>query len=180
MLNRRRFMAVSGAALAAPALAQGANARVLKFIPQADLTVLDPIWTTAYVTRNHGLAVFDTLYGLDAGFRAQPQMAAGHVTENDGKLWKITLRPGLKGMPFLAHPRVQPNGVIWNIGLGGKQAVVWKLAPDGTLLSAEMIALPRGSYMHDFTATARHLVLILQPWVQDSFRMPFSTSMVNV
>ncbi len=43
MLNRRRFMAVSGAALAAPALAQGANSRVLKFIPQADLTVLDPI-----------------------------------------------------------------------------------------------------------------------------------------
>ena len=64
MLNRRSFMALSGAALAAPALAQGTAARVLKFIPQADLTVLDPIWTTAYVTRNHGLAVFDTLYAV--------------------------------------------------------------------------------------------------------------------
>ena len=113
MLNRRRFMAVSGAALAAPALAQGANSRVLKFIPQADLTVLDPIWTTAYVTRNHGLAVFDTLYGLDSSFRAQPQMAAGHVTEDDGKRWKITLRPGLKfhdGTPVLARDCVASIG----------------------------------------------------------------------
>ncbi len=107
MLNRRRFMAVSGAAaLATPALAQGAGSRVLKFIPQADLTVLDPVWTTAYVTRNHGLAVFDTLYGLDARFRAQPQMVSGHVVENEGKEWRLTLRPGLKfhdGTPVLAR-----------------------------------------------------------------------------
>lgn len=106
MLNRRSFMALSGAALAAPALAQGTSARVLKFIPQADLTVLDPIWTTAYVTRNHGLAVFDTLYGTDATYAAQPQMVAGHTVENDGKLWRLTLRPGLTfhdGSPVLAR-----------------------------------------------------------------------------
>lgn len=89
-----------------------------------------------------------------------------------------TLRPDMKGMPFSAHPRIQPDGTIWNIGLGGKHAVVWKLAPDGALKKAEMIALPRGSYMHDFTATARHLILVLQPWVQERFAMPFSTSMV--
>lgn len=87
------------------------------------------------------------------------------------------LRPDLKGMPFLAHPRVQTDGVIWNLGLAGKQAVVWKLAPDGVLLKAEVIALPRGSYMHDFTATARHLVLVLQPWMQERLTMPFAASM---
>ncbi|MET3483547.1 ABC transporter substrate-binding protein [Methylobacterium sp. 1973] len=106
MLNRRSFMALSGAALAAPALAQGSAARTLKFIPQADLTVLDPIWTTAYVTRNHGLAVFDTLYGTDARYAAQPQMVAGHTVENDDKLWRLTLRPGLTfhdGSPVLAR-----------------------------------------------------------------------------
>jgi len=99
-------MALSGAALAAPALAQGTAARTLKFIPQADLTVLDPIWTTAYVTRNHGLAVFDTLYGTDAAYAAQPQMVAGHVVEDDGKLWRLTLRDGLTfhdGSPVLAR-----------------------------------------------------------------------------
>lgn len=106
MLDRRTFMALSGAALAAPALAQGTAARTLKFIPQADLTVLDPIWTTAYVTRNHGLAVFDTLYGTDAAYAAQPQMVAGHVVEDDGKLWRLTLRDGLTfhdGSPVLAR-----------------------------------------------------------------------------
>jgi peptide/nickel transport system substrate-binding protein len=106
MLNRRTFVALSGAALAAPALAQGTAARTLKFIPQADLTVLDPIWTTAYVTRNHGLAVFDTLYGTDSAYAAQPQMVAGHTVEDDGKLWRLTLRPGLAfhdGSPVLAR-----------------------------------------------------------------------------
>jgi len=113
MLTRRSFVALSGAALAAPALAQGASSRVLKFIPQADLTVLDPIWTTAYVTRNHGLAVFDTLYGTDASYAAQPQMVAGHVVEEDGKLWRMTLRPGLvfhDGTPVLARDCVASIG----------------------------------------------------------------------
>jgi carotenoid cleavage dioxygenase-like enzyme len=87
------------------------------------------------------------------------------------------LRPDLKGMPFLAHPRVQTDGVIWNLGLAGQRAIVWKLAPDGALLKAELIALPRGSYMHDFTATARHLVVVLQPWMQERLTMPFATSM---
>ncbi len=88
-----------------------------------------------------------------------------------------TLRPDLKGMPFLAHPRIQLDGTIWNLGLAGKQAVVWKLAPDGALLKAEVIGLPRASYMHDFTATARHLVILLQPWVQDHFAVPVTASM---
>ncbi|MCL2427919.1 MAG: twin-arginine translocation signal domain-containing protein, partial [Alphaproteobacteria bacterium] len=52
-MNRRSFLVGAGAgvaALAAPGLARAAGERVLKFIPQSDLTVLDPIWTTAYVT----------------------------------------------------------------------------------------------------------------------------------
>ena len=89
-----------------------------------------------------------------------------------------TLRPDLKGMPFLAHPRIEPDGTIWNLGLAGKQAVVWRLGPDGALQDAQVIALPRASYMHDFTATERHLVILLQPWIKDSFRMPYASSMV--
>ena len=53
-------------------------ARVLKFIPQSDIAVVDPIVTTAYVTRNHAYLIYDTLYGIDADFRPQPQMAEGH------------------------------------------------------------------------------------------------------
>ncbi len=97
-MDRRTLMAASAAALMAPATGRAQAAQVLKFIPQADLAVLDPIWTSAYVTRNHGYLVFDTLYGQtgpDTDYRATPQMAAGHVVEDDGRIWKITLRDGL-------------------------------------------------------------------------------------
>ena len=66
-MKRRTFLAAGAAtALARPALAQSAGSRVLTFVPQANLTSLDPIWTTATVTRNYGFMVFDTLFGLDA------------------------------------------------------------------------------------------------------------------
>ena len=53
---------------AAPALAV-AQGKVLKFIPQADLRILDPIATTAYITRNHGYMVYDTLFSIDEKFQ---------------------------------------------------------------------------------------------------------------
>ena len=97
-MRRRTFLAASAATLAMPAVSRGADAKLLKFIPQSDLSVLDPIWTTAYVTRNHGYMVFDTLYGQTGqkgGYKATPQMIDGHTVESDGKVWKLTLRDGL-------------------------------------------------------------------------------------
>ncbi len=95
-IRRRALLAGSAALLARPSLAQTNSARLLRFIPQADLTVLDPMWTTAYVTRNHGFMVFDTLFGMDSQYRPSPQMVAGFKTEEDGKLWTLGLRSGLK------------------------------------------------------------------------------------
>ncbi len=103
---KRRSLLASGFALAAPSLGRAAGSRVLRFVPQSDLTVLDPVWTTAFVTRNHAFMVFDTLYGQDASYAVQPQMVAGHVTEADGKVWNLTLRDGLRfhdGTPVLAR-----------------------------------------------------------------------------
>src|SRR5271157_5866320 len=97
-MRRRTFLAASAASLALPAVVRADNQRLLKFIPQSDLAILDPVWTTAYVTRNHSYMVYDTLYGQTGqkdGFKATPQMVAGHVVENDGKTWKLTLRDGL-------------------------------------------------------------------------------------
>jgi all-trans-8'-apo-beta-carotenal 15,15'-oxygenase len=74
-----------------------------------------------------------------------------------------TLRSDLAHMPFLAHPRVEPGGEVWNLGVVGDKALVWRLGGDGALISAEMVDLPCASYVHDFTATARHLILVLQP-----------------
>jgi all-trans-8'-apo-beta-carotenal 15,15'-oxygenase len=89
-----------------------------------------------------------------------------------------TYRRDLKQMPFLAHPRIEPDGTVWNLGGNGESTFVWKLNPDGSLAKAEMIALDRKSYFHDFTATARHLIIVLQPWVQEEFKFPLSTGMV--
>src|SRR5277367_5073404 len=88
--------AAVAAALAAPNLAGAQPAKVLKFVPQGDLALLDPVQTSLYVVRNHALLVFDTLYGVDAEWRVHPQMVEGHVVENDGRTWKLTLREGLK------------------------------------------------------------------------------------
>ena len=97
--RRRALLAGSAALLVRPAIAQGTsqpNPRLIRFIPQADLTVLDPMWTTAYVTRNHGFMVFDTLFGMDSQYKPSPQMVAGFKTEEDGKRWTLGLRSGLR------------------------------------------------------------------------------------
>lgn len=97
-MKRRQFLAASAATLASPAMAQpaiGTKAAVLRMVPQANLTSLDPIWTTANITRNHAYLIYDTLYGLDANLQPRPQMAAGHSVEDDGKRVTITLRDGL-------------------------------------------------------------------------------------
>lgn len=99
-MKRRTFL--QGAAAAAllapsairPAAAQ-ANPDLLKFVPQANLSALDPVWTTATVTNNHGYYVFDMLYGADENLKPQPQMAEGHEVSADGKIWRIRLREGL-------------------------------------------------------------------------------------
>ncbi|ONG57019.1 ABC transporter substrate-binding protein [Pseudoroseomonas deserti] len=98
-MERRAFLASTAAALAAPRLAaaqSGPGSRVLRFVPESDATVLDPVWTTATVTRNHGYLVFDTLYGQADDFSVQPQMVEGHVVEEDGLRWTLTLREGLR------------------------------------------------------------------------------------
>lgn len=88
-----------------------------------------------------------------------------------------TLGPNLDHMPFLAHPRVEPDGRIWNLGMNGKTTLVWRLAASGALEATQIVPLPRASYLHDFTATARHLVIVLQPWIQDKFVLPFVDSL---
>ena len=70
-MQRRSFLAATAAALAAPSIGRTQGTRLLRFIPQSDLAVLDPIWTTAYVTRNHGFMVFDTLYGQDGSLQSR-------------------------------------------------------------------------------------------------------------
>ncbi len=92
---RRRTVLGTAAALAAPAIGRDAAASVLRFVPQSDLAILDPVWSKAYVTRNHAMMVFDTLYGMDRALRISPQMVAGDSTDDDGRTWTLILRDGL-------------------------------------------------------------------------------------
>ena len=84
------------AGLAAPNLARAAGSNVLRFVPQANLANLDPIWTTQYVVRNGALLIWDMLYGVNDKLEAQPQMVEGHEVSPDFKTWTFKLRPGLK------------------------------------------------------------------------------------
>ena len=76
--------------------ARAAETKTLKYIAQSDLRVLDPIWTTAYITRNHGYMVFDTLFALDDQFKPHPQMVGDFSISADKLTYKFTLRDGLK------------------------------------------------------------------------------------
>jgi len=91
---RRRDLLKSIPLLMTPALAR-AETLPLRFIPNANLTSLDPIWTTALVAQAHGYLVYDTLYGIDASNKLQPQMCAGHDVSADELTWTFTLRDGL-------------------------------------------------------------------------------------
>jgi peptide/nickel transport system substrate-binding protein len=96
-MQRRQFLAASAAAAALPrvSVAQPASERLLKFVPLADLSALDPIAASSNPTRNHAYMIYDTLYGADSALRPHPQMAEGHLYEDDGRLCTITLREGL-------------------------------------------------------------------------------------
>ena len=98
MKRRHLLLGAAAAALAPlprPALASDA-ARTLVFVPQAPLTSIDPVWTSAQVTRNFGMLVFETLYGRDAAMNPQPQMLAGENIADDGRRRTMTLRDGLR------------------------------------------------------------------------------------
>ena len=102
---RKAILAVALWALAAvplPALAQS----TLRMVAHADLKILDPIWTTANITRNHGYMVYDTLFATDADFKIQPQMAEKDEVSADKLTWTFTLRDGLEwhdGKPVTAE-----------------------------------------------------------------------------
>jgi len=98
-MRRRTFLTgVIASAVLAPAVqTRGASTvRVLKYVPHADLTVIDPVLTTAAITRYHAHAIWDQLYGVDSDLHPHPQMVEGHTVEEDGKRWTFRLREGLR------------------------------------------------------------------------------------
>src|SRR5688572_21616599 len=110
LLSRRTFLMSTAAVAAAAASPVRVHAQksggVLRFVPHADLKILDPIWTTAYITRNHGYMIYDTLFALDANLQLRPQMIDKFTVSRDNMKYSFTLRDGLKfhdGQPVTAE-----------------------------------------------------------------------------
>ena len=103
----RRHLIASVAALATIAAPFVASAQtVLKAVMESDVKILDPIWSGAYITRNYGYMVYDTLFSIDEKFEVKPQMVDTWKTSDDGLVWTFTLRDGLEwhdGKPVIAE-----------------------------------------------------------------------------
>ncbi len=105
MINLRRLAVLVAAiwgAVAVPAMAQ----TTLRLVPHSDLKVLDPIWTTAFITRNHGYMIYDVLFAKDEKGEVHPQMVDKYETSPDKLVWTFTLRDGLEwhdGKPVTAE-----------------------------------------------------------------------------
>lgn len=102
----RRFLLASVVALAAVSAAPFASAQTLKVVMHSDLKVLDPIWSGAYIVRNHGYMLYDTLFAMDEQFQIKPQMVDTWSTSDDGLTWTFKLRDGLEwhdGTPVTAE-----------------------------------------------------------------------------
>ena len=93
MLRRALFAALALFA-AAPAYAQ--SGKTLKVVMQSDLKIVDPVWTTAYIVRNHGYLIYDTLFALDGKLEPRPQMVESWTVSDDQLTWTFKLREGLK------------------------------------------------------------------------------------
>ena len=87
------LLAVAAPLAAVPAASQAQT--TARFVMHAPLRVLDPVLTSAYVTRNHGYLVYDTLFSMDATGHPQPQMVASWTVSTDGLEYTFKLRPGL-------------------------------------------------------------------------------------
>src|SRR5258705_13549372 len=87
------FLAALGLACGAPASAE----TVLRVAMHSDLKIIDPIWTTALISADHGYLVYDTLFALDDKLTIKPQMVEAWEVSPDKLTWTFTLRDGLAG-----------------------------------------------------------------------------------
>jgi peptide/nickel transport system substrate-binding protein len=102
----RRLVLSAVAALAAVSMAPLASAQTLKVVMHSDVKALDPIWSGAYITRNHGYMIYDTLFAIDDKLQVKPQMVDSWTTSPDGLTWTFKLRDGLEwhdGAPVTAE-----------------------------------------------------------------------------
>ena len=104
---RKNLLALAAIAVAILGFSAGAQAdKTLRVVMHSDLKILDPIWTTAYIVRNHGYMVYDTLFATDESGEVKPQMVDKYDASADQLTHTFTLRDGLlwhDGQPVTAE-----------------------------------------------------------------------------
>ncbi|WP_090329906.1 ABC transporter substrate-binding protein [Nitratireductor aquibiodomus] len=95
LLRGSRALLCAASVLVPVAASTGAQAETVKAVMMSGLRVMDPVMSTAFLTRDHGYMIYDTLLGVDSEFKVQPQMASWTVSD-DKKTYTFTLRDGLK------------------------------------------------------------------------------------
>ncbi len=84
-----------------------------------------------------------------------------------------SFRDDLKGMPFLAHPKREPDGRVWSLAVNNRSLGIYNINPDGSTKSFGMIDMGANHYMHDWAMTERKLIILCQPWIQTRNIPPF-------
>jgi peptide/nickel transport system substrate-binding protein len=93
MKANRLIALLAAAALALPGAASAQT--TLRVVMNSDLKIFDPIWTTAFIVRNHAYMIYDTLFALDGDLKIKPQMVDHWEVSDDKLVWTFTLRDGL-------------------------------------------------------------------------------------
>src|SRR2546430_134929 len=92
MIQHLRALTAALVLAATPAAAE----TVFRVVNHSDLKVIDPVWTTAYIVRNHGYMIYDTLFAVDAKLQPQPQMVDRWTVSEDQRTYSFILRDGLE------------------------------------------------------------------------------------
>jgi peptide/nickel transport system substrate-binding protein len=118
MTFARRLAALAAFAALTGSFGVIAQEKVLRVVPHSNLAILDPIWTTAYMSRNHGYMIYDTLFGTDEKAQVKPQMVEEWTASADKRLWTFKLR---KGLEFHDGKPVTGEDVVASIARWGKR-----------------------------------------------------------
>src|SRR2546425_441607 len=169
VVSRRGFLAgaaatAAAATLGAPRVHAQKKGGTIRFIPHADLKVLDPVATTAYITRNHSYFIYDTLFGTDADLAIKPQMVDKYASSNKGLKWSLTLRDGLKfhdGAAVTAEDAVE-SLKRW-----------WKKDPLGRLLAAHTAKIAPSDKKTFTLELSQPFGLVLDALGKPSSNVPF-------
>ena len=92
-MRNRLLVLLAAVALALPGAASAQS--TLRVVMHSDIKIFDPFWTTAFIVRNYGYMVYDTLFALDGNLKIQPEMVEKWDVSDDKLVWTFTLRDGL-------------------------------------------------------------------------------------